>query len=85
MIARMTRKSAKAGSKMVDLDRRADAHAKIKLGGLIIKAGLSDLPPETLMGALMDVRIALDNNPAITAHWKAQGLPEMARKTGGEK
>jgi len=67
---------------MADLDRRADAHTKIKLGGLVIKAGLADLPPETLLGALLDVRDALQANPSATANWKARGLPEMVKKAG---
>jgi len=68
---------------MADLDRRADAHAKIKLGGLVIKAGLADLAPETLLGALLDVREVLDKDPSVTANWKARGLPEMLKKSGG--
>ncbi|MEN3214056.1 conjugal transfer protein TraD [Methylorubrum populi] len=35
-------------------ERKADAYRKIKLGGLVIKAGLADLPSNVLLGLLMD-------------------------------
>ncbi|GAA0241480.1 hypothetical protein LNAOJCKE_4927 [Methylorubrum aminovorans] len=35
-------------------ERRADAYRKIQLGGLVIKAGLADLPSNVLLGLLLD-------------------------------
>ncbi|MGN7126810.1 conjugal transfer protein TraD [Methylorubrum thiocyanatum] len=37
-------------------ERRRDAHLKIQLGGLIIKAGLGDMPRDQLLGLLLDGR-----------------------------
>ncbi len=37
-------------------ERRADANRKIQLGGLVIKAGLSDLPSNVLLGLLIEAR-----------------------------
>jgi len=34
-------------------ERRADAHRKIKLGGLVIAAGAAELNPAELVGALL--------------------------------
>ena len=39
---------------MSDLERKADAYRKIKLGGLVIKAGLADTDKELLLGLLID-------------------------------
>lgn len=35
-------------------ERRADAYRKIQLGGLVIKAGLADLPSNVLLGLLLN-------------------------------
>lgn len=37
-------------------ERRADAYRKIQLGGLIVKAGLADIPTNVLLGLLVDGR-----------------------------
>ena len=37
-------------------ERKQDAHQKIKLGGLIVKAGLADIPTNVLLGLLVDGR-----------------------------
>jgi hypothetical protein len=34
--------------------RREDTRRKIQLGGLVIKAGLSSLPPAVILGVLLD-------------------------------
>lgn len=39
-------------------DRRIDTRMKIHLGGLLVKAGLDTLDPETLYGALLALRTA---------------------------
>ncbi|WP_066922484.1 conjugal transfer protein TraD [Methylobacterium sp. CCH5-D2] len=36
--------------------RREDAHKKILLGGLVVKAGLADLPSNVLLGLLIEGR-----------------------------
>ena len=42
-------------------DRKLDTRIKIHLGGLLVKAGLDDLDPATLYGALLALRRTLDN------------------------
>jgi hypothetical protein len=37
-------------------ERKQDAHEKIKLGGLIVKAGLADTPTNVLLGLLVEGR-----------------------------
>ena len=41
--------------------RKLDTRVKIHLGGLLVKAGLADLDPATLYGALLALRRTLDN------------------------
>lgn len=45
-------RSKKGGPPKRSVDRRADAHRKIKLGGLIVKADLADEDVAALMGLL---------------------------------
>lgn len=42
-------------------DRKIDTRIKIHLGSLLIKAGLDDLDPATLYGALLALRRTLDS------------------------
>ena len=46
---------------MADAARKADTFKKIQLGGLVIKAGLGDLAPAVLLGALIDAARGLDD------------------------
>ncbi len=45
-------------------ERKRDAHEKIKLGGLIVKAGLADIPTNVLLGLLVEGRERL-RDPAV--------------------
>lgn len=57
---------------MIDQARKADAHRKITLGGLVIKAGLGELDAATLLGLLVDgaARVA---DPEIAARLRQIG------------
>lgn len=46
-------------------ERRADANRKIQLGGLVIKAGLSDLPSNVLLGLLIEARTRIRDPDAV--------------------
>jgi hypothetical protein len=58
-------------------DRKIDTRVKIHLGGLLVKAGLDDLDPALLYGALLTVRKTLED-PTIrdkfTAAWTKTGV-----------
>ncbi|BCM87650.1 conjugal transfer protein TraD [Methylobacterium indicum] len=45
-------------------ERSQDAHRKIKLGGLIVKAGLADIPTNVLLGLLVEGRERI-RDPAV--------------------
>ncbi len=45
-------------------ERRRDAHRKIQLGGLIVKAGLADIPTNVLLGLLVEGRERI-RDPAV--------------------
>lgn len=49
-------------SSMKTQHRKQDAHEKIQLGGLVVKAGLRDEDKAIILGALLDARRALESN-----------------------
>ncbi|WP_430912232.1 conjugal transfer protein TraD [Methylobacterium sp. sgz302541] len=57
-------------------ERRADAHLKIQLGGLIIKAGLGDMPRDQLLGLLLDGRERV-RDPEIAEQFARRGAKEF--------
>ena len=57
-------------------ERRADAYRKIQLGGLVIKAGLADLPSNVLLGLLLDGAERL-RDPDIVEGFARRGAKEF--------
>ena len=61
-------------SKVVEQERRADAHEKIQLGGLIVKAGLRECNSAILLGAMIEVAEALEKaDTAKVTRWRETG------------
>ncbi|HFJ9785724.1 TPA: conjugal transfer protein TraD [Stenotrophomonas maltophilia] len=58
--------------------RRADAHRKIKLGGIVIVAGLGETDPALLAGLLAAAKPALDD-PAKAENLRARGAALLKR------
>ena len=54
-------------------ERRLDTRKKIELGGLVIKAGLQDLPKDILLGGLLDLVEKLNAEPALETLLQAKG------------
>jgi hypothetical protein len=54
------------------LNRQEDANRKIKLGGLIILAGLDECDKGILLGALIEVS-KQQKDPQTAARWKTMG------------
>lgn len=62
-------------SKAVEQERRGDAHQKIQLGGLVVKAGLRECNASILLGAMLEVAEALDKgDTSKVARWREVGL-----------
>jgi len=53
--------------------RKADTRCKIELGGLIIKAGMSDYSKAVILGALMSVAEDLASDDAYTLLFQSKG------------
>ena len=64
--------------------RKAETRAKIMLGGLVVKAGLADMDPARLLGALIEVsaaRQASAGGPEME-RLRALGMSAMKRGAG---
>ncbi len=65
--------------------RREDVRRKIQLGGLVIKAGMSDYPVAVILGALALASNALKgaNSDATKARFEAAGDAIFSSNEGG--
>ena len=63
-------------------ERKRDAHAKIQLGGVVIKAGLRSVDKAVLLGALLEAA-ALDPASDRYKHLKEKGREAFQREAGG--
>ena len=63
-------------------ERKRDAHEKIQLGGVVIKAGLRTVDKAVLLGALLEVA-ALDPASDRYKHLKEKGREAFQREAGG--
>lgn len=59
-------------------ERRDDARRKIQLGGLIIKAGLEDLPANVLLGLLIEGR-ERTSDPKVVEQFALRGDKEFRK------
>lgn len=64
--------------------RRADAHRKDVMGGLVIASGCSELPPGEIVGALLAYR-SKTTDPAQRQHHRMQGELHLAKLDRGSK
>lgn len=60
--------------------RRADAHRKIQLGGLVIAAGAGDIDEAELVGALLSYEAAAKNEPARRDQYRAKGRAHLTAR-----
>lgn len=60
--------------------RQERTHHLCNLGGLVEKAGLGDMPPDVLLGMLIQQAEYLKGNPTIVNRWKERGQTELAHK-----
>lgn len=65
------------------MDRKADAHRKIKLGGLIIKAELEAESTNILLGILLEAKEKLqqEQGEKVRQHWKIKGDLALTQET----
>ena len=54
-------------------ERKTRTRHLIEIGGLVTKAGLNDLPTNTLYGALLFLSNELKNNDSIRSAWTIKG------------
>lgn len=75
-------KATREKAKQASDKRKADNRAKYDLGGLAVKAGLSDLDKGAVLGGMMALAEAIASNPDKAAQWKQRGDAALAGKAG---
>ena len=61
-------------SKARDDHARAETRRKIELGGLIVKSGLDQESKDVILGALISIMEALQNEPGSRMLFKSKGI-----------
>jgi hypothetical protein len=78
-LARLQDRAAKLRHQISAEDRRADAHRKIKLGGLCIASGVEEWDPAEIVGALLSAAAAA--TPEHLHKWRERGIAHLATRT----
>ena len=81
VLRRTHRRTAQALEAVTAAERKRDAHEKIQLGGVVIKAGLRTVDKAVLLGALLEVA-ALDPGSDRYQRLKEKGHEAFQREAG---
>ena len=79
------RKRRRTELKQREADRRADAHRKIELGGLVIAASADEWDPAEIVGALLVVSEQLAQQPERRAHLRKKGIEHLDAREAARK
>jgi Conjugal transfer protein TraD. len=79
------RKRRRAELKQREADRRADAHRKIELGGLVIAAGVDEWNEAEIVGALLAVSEQLAQQPQGRDRLRRKGLDHLEAREAARK
>ena len=79
------RKRRRAELKQREADRRADAHRKIELGGLVIAAGVDEWNEAEIVGALLAVSEQLAQQPQGRDRLRRKGLDHLESREAARK
>lgn len=79
------RKRRRAELKQRSDARRADAHRKIELGGLVIAASANEWDPAEIVGALLLLGEQLAQKPDQRAHLRRKGLDHLEAREAARK
>lgn len=79
------RKRRRAELKQREADRRADAHRKIELGGLVIAAGVGEWNEAEIVGALLAVSEQLAQQPQSRDRLRRKGLDHLEARAAARK
>ena len=83
-LAQRKAKLAELERKLADRERKARTRHLIECGGLIVKAGLVDLPANALYGALLTLKAA-SVDPLQVKRWAADGGAAFNRENRDQK
>lgn len=74
------REKRERAKELAGLLRSADAHRKIKIGGVVIAAGADDLDAAELCGWLLAVMVQRASKPETAANMRERGLRHFAER-----
>lgn len=60
--------------------RKQVTKLKIELGGLVVKAGLSELPKNVILGLLLDAKSKINDSEKILDYYKSLGNIEFSKQ-----
>lgn len=78
MKAQHAARVARVRARERDTQRKADAHMKIEMGGLVIAAGCVDWNPAEVVGALLTCQQTA--NAALRAVWRERGIKHLSER-----
>jgi len=84
-VAKEQPKRLLAERKQREADRRADAHRKIELGGLVIAAGVDEWNEAEIVGALLAVSEQLAQQPQSRDRLRRKGLDHLEARAASRK
>ncbi|MEQ4573689.1 MAG: conjugal transfer protein TraD [Gammaproteobacteria bacterium] len=79
------RKRRRADLKQREADRRADAHRKIELGGLVIASAADTWDPAEIVGALLVVADQLAQHPERRKNLREKGINHLEARAAARK
>lgn len=79
------RRRRRAELKQREADRRADAHRKIELGGLVIASEVDSWDPAEIVGALLLVGEQVAQQPARREHLRQKGIEHLEAREAARK
>ncbi|WLA28501.1 conjugal transfer protein TraD [Xanthomonas citri] len=78
--AKVQRQEAAERRRKAAADRKADAHRKIKLGGLVIASEVDHWNEAEIVGALLLVAERLSGNPGLLAQLRERGITHLSNR-----
>ncbi|MHC5149814.1 conjugal transfer protein TraD [Stenotrophomonas rhizophila] len=78
--SKIQRQEAAEHRRKAAADRKADAHRKIKLGGLVIASGVDSWNEAEIVGALLMISERTSGRPGLLAQLRERGIAHLSSR-----